>query len=439
VDLRTTLELMMSRRASDLHLRVGMPPVLRIDSQLVPLELPPLTKEDLEGLAAQVMPPEQIETFARTHEADFGFGVAGVARFRANFYLQRGTMAGALRAIPLGIPRIEDLNLPAAVAELVAKPRGLILVTGTVGSGKSTTLAAMIHHINRTTGKNIITIEDPIEFLHWNIKSIISQREVGQDTESYLAALRCILRQDPDVILIGEIRDKETMSVALMAADTGHLVLSTLHTTDAAQTVNRIISFYAPHQHEEVRYLLAGSLQAVVSMRLIPRADGQGRVPAVEVLINTETVRECLRDPGRTPHIRDVIADGVSQYGMQTFDQSLMSLYRRGLITLDEALKHATTPTEFELRLKGIVPTSDQTWEALDPGNGEAVPSAPGLAPAWQTGATRGPAPGRDEPPAPQPPNAKEDRRGGRTPATFFPELGPRGRRAASDHRKKGT
>ncbi|MBM3318192.1 MAG: PilT/PilU family type 4a pilus ATPase, partial [Candidatus Eisenbacteria bacterium] len=346
----------------------------------------------------------------------------GVARFRANFYLQRGTIAGALRSIPLGVPRLEELNLPVAVADLVGKPRGLILVTGTVGSGKSTTLAAMIHHINRTTGRNIITVEDPIEFLHWNIQSIISQREVGQDTVSYLAALRCILRQDPDVILIGEIRDRETMSVALMAADTGHLVLSTLHTTDAAQTINRIISFYPPHQHEEVRYLLAGSLQAVVSMRLIPRADAPGRVPAVELMVNTETIRECLRDRDQTPRIRDVIAEGVNQYGMQTFDQSLMDLYRRGLIGLDEALKHATTPTEFELRLKGIEATSDQTWEAIDQRRGEGpAAGAPAPAPA------RGDA-------APRPRSAgKEDRREGQTAATLFPELGPRTRRAAAD------
>lgn len=427
MDLRSILEVMMSRRASDLHLRVGMPPVLRIDGHLLPLEMPPLSKEELEGLAAQVMPPEQIETFARTHEADFGFGVAGVARFRANFYLQRGTIAGALRAIPLGIPRIEELNLPPAVAELVTRPRGLILVTGTVGSGKSTTLAAMIHLINRTAGKNIVTIEDPIEFLHWNIKSIISQREVGQDTESYLSALRCILRQDPDVILIGEIRDRETMAVALMAADTGHLVLSTLHTTDAAQTVNRIISFYPPHQHEEVRYLLAGSLQAVVSMRLIRRADGQGRVPAVEVLVNTETVRDCLRDPDQTPRIRDVIADGVNQYGMQTFDQSLMDLYRRGLITFDEAMQHATTPTEFELRLKGIEATSDQTWDALAQRAGGGSPLPPPPAP--------GPGGGASESKT----EAKEDRRGGRAASTLFPELGQQGRRGAAGRGKRSA
>jgi twitching motility protein PilT len=427
LEIRTILETMISRHASDLHLRAGMPPVLRIDGRLTPIEIKPLTKEDLDAIAAEIMPPEQRETFARAHEADFAFGIAGLARFRANFYSQRGTVAVTLRSIPLGVPRLEDLNLPQSVSDLIAKPRGLILVTGTVGSGKSTTLAAMIHLINRTAGKNIITVEDPIEFIHWNIDSIISQREVGQDTESYLAALRCILRQDPDVILIGEIRDRETMAVALMAADTGHLVLSTLHTTDAAQTVNRIISFYPPHQHDEVRYLLAGSLQAVVSMRLIPRADGKGRVPAVEVMINTETIRECLRDPGQTPHIRDVIADGVHQYGMQTFDQSLMDLYRKGLISLEEALRHATVPTEFELRLKGIEGTSDQTWDALDrrPAGG---------AEAGSGGAEAGPPSSR-----PAGADAKEDRRAGRPATTLFPELAPKSRRGSPDRWKRSA
>jgi twitching motility protein PilT len=427
VDIRTILETMIARRASDLHLRAGMPPVIRIDGRLVPLELPPLTKEDLDATASQVMPADQQEAFAHGHDADFAFGVSGLARFRANFYVQRGSVAATLRCIPLGVPRLEDLGLPASVGELVTKPRGLILVTGTVGSGKSTTLAAMIHHINRTSGKNIITVEDPIEFIHWNIQSIISQREVGQDTESYLAALRCILRQDPDVILIGEIRDRDTMSVALMAADTGHLVLSTLHTTDAAQTVNRIISFYPPHQHDEVRYLLAGSLQAVVSMRLIARSDGKGRVPAVEVMINTETIRECLRDADKTPSIRDVIADGVNQYGMQTFDQSLMDLYRRGLITLEEAVRHATVPSEFELRLKGIEATSDQTWDALDRRAG----GTGGTQPAESSGpATSSQTPASD---------AKEDRRAGRSPATLFPELAPKSRRTSADRWNRGA
>ncbi len=366
IDLHRILEKMIAKGASDLHLRAGAPPVLRIDGQLGALDSPPLGKEDMEEIAARLVPAELQESFGQTHEADFSFGVSGLARFRANFYYQRGTIAGAIRCIPLMIPEIEDLNLPPVVSELAMKPRGLVLVTGTVGSGKSTTLASMINLINRKVERNIITIEDPVEFLHRNQRSIISQREVGQDTADYLAALKYILRQDPDVILIGEIRDQATMTVALMAADTGHLVLSTLHTMDAAQTVNRIISFYPPHQHEEVRYLLAASLRAVVSMRLLPRADGRGRVPAIEVMINTETIRECLQHPEKTSQIRDVIADGVGQYGMQTFDQSLMSIYRRNLVTLEEALHHSTTPTEFELRLRGIHATSDSSWSAFE-------------------------------------------------------------------------
>ncbi|MBP6874799.1 MAG: type IV pilus twitching motility protein PilT [Candidatus Eisenbacteria bacterium] len=376
VDLHRILEKMIARSASDLHLRAGAPPVLRIDGTLVPLDHVPLGMEDMDAITRQIVPPDLQESFARSHEVDFSFGISGLARFRANFYYQRGTIAGAIRCIPLTIPEIEALHLPAIVSQLAMKPRGLILVTGTVGSGKSTTLAAMIDLINRTTEKNIITVEDPIEFLHRNQKSIISQREVGQDTLDYLAALKYILRQDPDVILIGEIRDQASMSVALMAADTGHLVLSTLHTTDAAQTVNRIISFYPPHQHAEIRFLLASSLQAVISMRLLPMAGTPGRVPAVEVMINTETVRECLRDPDRTGQIRDIIADGFHQYGMQTFDQSLMKLYREGLVSLEEALRQSTTPTEFELRLRGIHATSDTTWEAFE--NSRAPAAAAG-------------------------------------------------------------
>ncbi|MFH1144490.1 MAG: type IV pilus twitching motility protein PilT [Candidatus Eisenbacteria bacterium] len=366
VDFQRIIEKMIAQGASDLHLRAGAPPVLRIDGTLTPLDHPPLGVEDVDEITRRIIPQDLQERFTHSHEVDFSFGVPGLARFRANFYYQRGTIAGAIRCIPLTVPEIGELNLPPIVSDLAGRPRGLILVTGTVGSGKSTTLAGMINLINRSSAKNIITVEDPIEFLHRNHQSIISQREIGQDTADYLAALRYILRQDPDVILIGEIRDQATMSVALMAADTGHLVLSTLHTTDAAQTVNRIISFYPPHQHEEVRFLLAASLVAVISMRLLPNANGHGRVPAVEVMINTETVRECLRDSEKTPQLRDVIADGFSQYGMQTFDQSLMSLYRRGLVSLEEALQQSTTPTEFELRLRGIHATSDASWDAFE-------------------------------------------------------------------------
>ena len=366
MELRRVLELMIARGASDLHLRAGGPPVLRINGKLKPIENPPLTSEEMEAVAQQLLTQDQQETLTRAREVDFGFGVTGLARFRANIYVQRNTMAAAIRAIPLEVPMLESLHLPPILAELAQRRNGLILVTGTVGSGKSTTLAGMIDLINRTAAKNVITAEDPIEFLHRDRNSIISQRELGQDTESYGTALKHILRQDPDVILIGEIRDRETMSVALMAADTGHLVFSTLHTVDAPQTVNRIISFYPPHQHEEVRYLLASSLRAVISMRLIPRSDGKGRVPAVEVMVNTEAVRECLLDATRSSNLRSLIAEGVSQYGMQTFDQSLMDLYRRNWISLEEAMRHASMPTEFALRVKGIHASSDATWTAFE-------------------------------------------------------------------------
>jgi twitching motility protein PilT len=389
VDFRKILETMMERGASDLHLKVGTRPTLRIDGRLEPLSTPPPNQKELETIAGQILTTDQHEQFMRAHEIDFGFGIAGLARFRSNFYFQRGTIAMAIRHVPLGVPAFEDLNLPAALGRIAMRPRGLVLVTGTVGSGKSTTLASMIDLINRTTAKNIITIEDPIEFLHRDEKSIISQREVGLDTDAYLAALKHILRQDPDVILMGEIRDRDTMQVALMAADTGHLVLSTLHTADATQTINRIVSFYPPHQHDEVRFLLASNLAAVISMRLIRRADGKGRVPAVEVMINTETIRDYVMDPTKTVMINQAIAEGVAQYGMQTFDQSLMALFKHRLITIEEAVANASNPTEFELRLKGIQATSDATWdtfESPDPNAAEAEEAGKESGPARATG-----------------------------------------------------
>ncbi len=370
MEFRKILELMLESRASDLHLKSGTRPIVRVDGALMMLDVPTPSQKDLEELTRQILSPEQQEEFARHREIDFGFGIQGLARFRSNFYYQRGTVAMAIRHVPLGVPAFEELNLPETVAKLSGRKRGLVLVTGTVGSGKSTTLASMIDLINRTEAKNIITIEDPIEFLHRDEKSVISQREVGLDTDSYMTALKHILRQDPDVLLMGEIRDRDTMQVALMAADTGHLVLSTLHTADATQTINRIISFFPPHQHDDVRFLLASNLAAVISMRLIPRSDQKGRVPAVEVMINTETIRDYILDPAKTSLIPAALADGFSQYGMQTFDQSLMALYKKGLITLDEAVRSATNQAEFELRIKGIHATSDATWDAFEGGKG---------------------------------------------------------------------
>jgi twitching motility protein PilT len=373
MDFRKILEEMIELGASDLHMKMRSRPTVRIDGHLVPMEHPAVTQEDLEEIIDTRLTPDQKQLFLRDREIDFGFGIAGLARFRSNFYYQRGTMAMAIRHVPLGVPAIEDLNLPPIVEQLALRPRGLVLVTGTVGSGKSTTLASMIDSINRRLARSIITVEDPIEFLHRDDKSLISQREVGLDTDSFSGALRHILRQDPDVILLGEIRDRDTMAIALMAADTGHLVLSTLHTIDAAQTVNRIVSFYPPHQHDEVRFLLATTLQAVISLRLIPRISGKGRVPAVEVMVNTPTIQDYLLDAEKTLMIKNAIHEGVAQYGMQTFDQSLMKLYTDGLITLEEAIHASTSPTEFELRIRGIRSSSDSKWSVFE---GEKSPAA---------------------------------------------------------------
>jgi twitching motility protein PilT len=383
VDLRRVLERMLESGASDLHLKVGSRPQIRVDGELRAIDEPAPAVREMEAVIEQMLTPVQRAGLAEKRELDFAIGIPGLARFRANFYYQRGTPAVVLRHVPLSVPAIEELNLPPIVETLALHPRGLVLVTGQVGSGKSTTLASMIDAINRRLARSIITVEDPVEFLHRDDKSMISQREVGVDTEGYLSALKYILRQDPDVILLGEIRDQETMSISLMAADTGHLVLSTLHTIDAAQTVNRIISFYPPHQHAEIRFLLASALRAVVSLRLIPRIGGKGRVPACEVLINTPTVREYLLTPDKTHLIKQAIVEGTTQYGMQSFDQSLMRLYRGGFISFDEALKNSSQPTEFELRIKGVHASSDTSWDSFEETSGgqselDAVPPEPG-------------------------------------------------------------
>jgi twitching motility protein PilT len=292
--------------------------------------------------------------------------VPGIGRFRVNVYWQRGTLAFAFRVIPYEVQTIEELHLPKILEALALKPRGLVLVTGVTGSGKSTALAAMVNHINLNRRVNIITIEDPIEFLHRDVNSIINQREVGADTLSFHNALRHVLRQNPDVILIGEIRDMETLDTAIKAADTGHLVFSTLHTTDATQTINRVISFYPPHQHEEVRHLLSTALQAVVSLRLVPTKDGTGRVAASEILVNTAAVRDNIRDVKSQLNIPDLIKEGTVQYGMQSFDQSLMQWYTDGVISLDSALFYCSNPTEFQLQVQGIGGSSDRTFAGFD-------------------------------------------------------------------------
>ena len=356
---------MVQRSGSDLLLKVGRSPTVRVNGELAALDMQPLKPEDLKTLAEQIMTPRQVKEFAEKKEADFAIGVPGVGRFRTNIYQQRGTLAFAFRAIPYEVKTVRELLLPPVLEEIALRPRGLVLVTGITGSGKSTALAALINHINHHRRVNVITIEDPIEFLHRDVMSNISQREVGSDTLSFAAALRHVLRQDPDVILLGEIRDMETLDTALKAADTGHLVFSTLHTTDATQTINRVISFYPPHPHQEIRALLSTALQAVVSLRLVPRQDGRGRVPAAEILINTAAVADNIRDIEKALNIPDLIAEGTVSYGMQSFDQSLMQWYKDGAVSYESALFYASNPSEFALRASGINSASDRTFTEI--------------------------------------------------------------------------
>ena len=365
-NFKAVLQQLVQRGASDLHLKVGRPPTLRLHGELAPLEFPPLRPEDLKNLAEQLMTPRQVKEFTENKECDFAIGVPGIGRFRCNVYQQRGSLCYAMRAIPYQARTLDELNLPRVLEDIALKPRGLVLVTGITGSGKSTALAAMVQHINEHRHANVITIEDPIEFVHRDINCHINQREVGTDTATFAQALRRVLRQDPDVILIGEIRDLETLDTALKAADTGHLVFSTLHTTDATNTINRVLSFYPPHQQAEVRFSLASALQAVVSMRLVPRADRPGRIPACEVLINTQTVRDQIRDMDKALNIPDLIKSGTVQYGMQSFDQSLMQWYTRGIISYESAVFYATSPSEFALRVQGVAGTSDTSWSGFE-------------------------------------------------------------------------
>ncbi|MBI3610386.1 MAG: type IV pilus twitching motility protein PilT [Nitrospirae bacterium] len=364
VTINELLKLAVDRHASDLHLKVGNHPIIRVNGHLTPVEeQSKLTQEDAIQAAFSIMSNAQKEKFKQKSELDLAYSAPGLGRFRVNVFQQRGTIGLVFRVVPTKILTIEELYLPPVLEKLAMEQRGLILVTGTTGSGKTTALAAMIDFINRNRMDNVVTIEDPIEYLHRDRKSIVSQREVGADTESFSGALRSALRQDPDVILVGEMRDFETISTALVAAETGHLVMSTLHTLDTTETINRIISVFPPYQQKQVRMQLASVIKGVVSMRLVPKADGDGRVPAVEIMIATQTVRECIIDQDKTRKIPDVIAAGQSQYGMQTFDQSLFGLFQKNLITYEEALRWCTNPEDFTLKVKGIQSTSD-TWGA---------------------------------------------------------------------------
>jgi twitching motility protein PilT len=361
--LKTAVE----RKASDLHLKVGAFPVLRIDGVLKPLsELRRLLQEDTVAMAFSIMSARQKEKFKTDLEIDTSYQVPTLGRFRCSIFQQRGTVGLVLRVIPSRTLTIRELLLPPVLERICMEKRGLVLCTGTTGSGKTTTLAAMVDHINMNRNEHIMTIEDPIEYLHRDKKSIVNQRELDVDTKGFTLALRSALRQDPDVILVGEMRDVETIATALTAAETGHLVLSTLHTLDATETVNRIISLFPPHQHRQIRLQLGAVLKAVISLRLMPRADGLGRVPAVEVLVQTEYVRDCIENKEKTKYVKDAIKAGTSQYGMQSFDQSLYQLYKSGLITLEEALRQASNPNEFRLKIQGIQSTSDIAREEMD-------------------------------------------------------------------------
>jgi twitching motility protein PilT len=359
--------------ASDLHLKVGAFPMMRIGGELYPVgDAPRMKPEDTLDMAFAMMTNRQKQRFKDVSEVDIGYGLSGVGRFRANIFQQRGTVSVVLRVIPDGAKCTSELGLPPVIDRIAAERRGLILVTGSTGSGKSTTLAAMIDRINTTRSGHIVTIEDPIEFLHRDKKSFVTQREVDVDTRSFAEALRGALRQDPDVILVGEMRDYETIETALTAAETGHLVLSTLHTLDATETITRIVSSFPAHQQKSVRLQLAGILKGVISMRLVRATKGAGRVPAIEVLVSTGLIRDYIVNEDKTYLIREAIAAGTSQYGMQTFDQSLFHLLQSGLISVEEALLHATNPDEFKMRCSGIM-SSGQAINSL--GQTESSPA----------------------------------------------------------------
>jgi len=369
MDLNEILLEALNVNASDVHIKVGLPPIFRVNGALRFLrDINPFDQNEVSKMALGIMNEWQKDRFIKNKEVDMGYEIYGMGRFRINIFQQRGKIRLALRIVPYKIKGLGELNLPPTIEKISMENRGLVLVTGTTGSGKSTTLAAMIEMINLRRTCHILTIEDPIEFVHEDRKAVIDQREVGSDTSTFADALRSALRQDPDVILVGEMRDFETIETALTAAETGHLVMSTLHTLDATETITRIISAFPPYHQRQVRLQLASIIKGIISQRLVPKADGLGRVPAVEVLVSTARIRECIIEKDKTSEIRDAITKGYTTYGMQSFDQSLMLLLKRGLITYEEALRQSTNPDDFALRVKGVMSGSDTTWDHFESG-----------------------------------------------------------------------
>ena len=353
---------MVNRKASDLHLRVGVPPVYRINGALQRIFDTKIDSVMMDSFLDDIMNRDQKQRFEANKECDFAVGARDMGRFRVNVFRQRGTIAIVIRHIKATIPAFEELHLPEIIREMALTKRGLVLVTGTTGSGKSTTLASMIDYINQKESVNVITVEDPIEYLYKDNVAIISQREIGVDTLSYANALRAALRQDPDVLLVGEIRDLETMQIALTAADTGHMVFATIHTTNAVETIHRVLSMYPPHQHDEVRLLLAEVLAGIISLRLLPTKDGKGRVPAAEILVNTGAIKEYIQDKEKIDMVEQAVAEGHIQYHSQTFDQALLELYQNEQISLEVAMNAATNRDDFDLKIRGISGTSDRGW-----------------------------------------------------------------------------
>ncbi|MEQ9495209.1 MAG: type IV pilus twitching motility protein PilT [Deltaproteobacteria bacterium] len=377
MELNEVLNIALKGNASDIHLKAGLPPMFRINGQLVPLkDGQRISPEELSRMALSIMNNYQRERFKQFNELDLAYGVPGLGRFRVNVFQQRGTVGIVLRVIPFKVRSLDDLGLPPILKTIAMEERGLVLVTGTTGSGKSTTLAGMIDHINTNKTVHVMTVEDPIEFLIRDKRSVINQREVGVDTMSFSQALKSALRQDPDVILVGEMRDLETIETAMLAAETGHLVLSTLHTLDATETVSRIVSVFPPHQQRQIRLQLGATLRAVICQRLVPTKN-KSRTAALEIMRATPRVREMVEDKDRTKEIETAIADGHVSYGMQTFDQALMMLYKNGTISYEEAMRQATNPSNFALRVQGIESASDSKWDDFEGGSG-SEPAARG-------------------------------------------------------------